>query len=166
MAQPRQTVIYRFDAAYDPEWQFHSMPESIVGGGGTFDEARSEYLAALGFSLETDALPAVDEYVETEVDGFGIWLRLPVDHPDAEGVREQVSRQLAAHPENRDWFFANTTAGGDPVIVTASADAPLGSILEQMTAGDTLILAMLDRPDGPARNLFVSVNRAGALVAS
>jgi hypothetical protein len=35
-----------------------------------------------------------------------------------------------------------------------------------MTAGDTLILAMLGRPDGPARNVFVSVNRASAPVAS
>ena len=166
MAQPRQTVIYRFNAAYDPAWQFHSMPESIVGGGATLDDARSEYSAALAFSLATDAVPAIREYVETEIGGLGIWLRLPADHPDAEGVREQVSRHLAAHPEDRDWFLANTTAGGDPVIVTATADAPLGSILEQMTADDTLILAMLGRADGAARNVFVSVNRTSTLAAS
>ena len=147
MAQPRQTVIYRFDPAYDPAWQFHSMPESIVGGGSSLDDARAEYEAALAFSFEGDATPAVREYVESEVDGLGIWLRLPVDHPDAGGIRDQVSRHLAAHPEDRDWFSANTTAGGDPVIVTTSADSPLSSILEQMTPHDTLILAMLGGDD-------------------
>ncbi len=160
MTQPVQTVIYRLNAAYDPAWQFYSMPESVVGGGKTLDDARSEYRDALAFSLDQDALPAVHEYIEGEIGDLGIWLRLPIDHPKVDGVFEQVGRQITAYPEDRDWFFANTTAGGDPVIVTASADAPLSSILDQMTIYDTLILVMLRRAEGKVQNVFLSL--AGA----
>lgn len=160
MTQPVQTVIYRLNAAYDPAWQFYSMPESIVGGGKTLDDARTEYRAALAFSLDSDALPPVHEYIEGEIGSLGIWLRLPIDHPNVDGVFEQVGRQITAHPEDLEWFFANTTAGGDPVIVTAPADAPLSSILDQMTTFDTLILVMLRRAEGTVQNVFLSL--AGA----
>src|SRR5882757_9910774 len=133
MTQPVQTAIYRLNAAYDPAWQFYSMPESIVGGGKTLDDARSEYRDALAFSLDSPALPEIREYIEGEIGSLGIWLRLPIDHPNVDGVFEQVGRQIAAYPEDRDWFLASTTAGGDPVVVTAPADAPLSSILDQMT---------------------------------
>jgi hypothetical protein len=141
MAQAAQVVIYRLNPVYDPAWQFYSMPESIIGGGKTLDEARSEYRDALTFSLDTDALPEIHEYVEREIAGLGIWLRLPVDHPNFDGVLSQVGRQI--YPEDHDFFFANPTAGGDPVVVTAPADAPLRSILEQMSVNDSLILAMI-----------------------
>jgi hypothetical protein len=49
MTQPVQTVIYRLDLTHDPAWQFHSMPESIVGGAETLDEAGLEYQEALKF---------------------------------------------------------------------------------------------------------------------
>lgn len=64
MTDSAQTVVYRLDRAHDPAWQFYSMPESIVGGGKSLDEARAEYLDALAFSLDTDALPVVREYIE------------------------------------------------------------------------------------------------------
>lgn len=143
MTQPVQTVIYRLNRAYDPAWQFYSMPESVVGGGKTLDDARSEYRDALAFSLDTDALPEVREYIEGEIGDLGIWLRLPIDHPNVDGVFEQVGRQIVAYPEDRGFFFANPTAGGDPVVVTTSADAPLSSILDQMSVHDSLILAMV-----------------------
>jgi hypothetical protein len=143
MTQAVQTVVYRFNRAHDPAWQFYSMPESTVGGGETLDEARSEYREALTFSLNTDALPTVNEYIEGEIGDLGIWLRLPIDHPNVDGVFEQMGRQIVAYPEDRDFFFANPTAGGDPVVVTASADTPLRSILDQMSVHDSLILAML-----------------------
>jgi hypothetical protein len=160
MTQPTQSVIYRLDRAHDPAWQFYSMPESIVGGGKALDDVRAEYRDALAFSLDSPALPEIREYIEGEIGSLGIWLRLPIDHPNVDGVFEQVGRQIAAYPEDRDWFFANTTAGGDPVIVTAPADAPLSSILDQMTTYDTLILVMLRRVEGTVQNVFLSL--AGA----
>lgn len=160
MTQPAQTVIYRLDRAHDPAWQFYSMPESIVGGGKTLDDVRAEYRDALAFSLDSDRLPKIHEYIEGEIGGLGIYLRLPIDHPNVDGVFEQVGRQITAYPDDRDWFFANTTAGGDPVIVTPSPQAPLSSILDQMTVYDTLILAMLRRAEGKVQNVFLSL--AGA----
>lgn len=160
MTRPAQTVIYRLDSAHDPAWQFYSMPESIVGGGKTLDDVRAEYRDALAFSLGSPALPEIREYIEGEIGSLGIWLRLPIEHPNVNGVFEQVGRQITAYPEDRDWFFANTTAGGDPVIVTPSADAPLSSILDQMTIYDTLILLMLRRAEGTVQNAFLSL--AGA----
>jgi hypothetical protein len=163
MTQPVQTVIYRLNPAHNPAWQFYSLPESVVGGGKTLDEARAKYRDALRFSLDTDALPEIREHIEREIGNLGIWMRLPIDHPNFDGVLSEAERQIAAHPEDRDWFFANTTAGGDPVMVTASADAPLSSILDQMTIYDSLILAMLYRAPGKVQNVWLSL--AGAETA-
>lgn len=46
-----QTVEFRYDISCNPAWQYHSEPESIVGGGATLDEARESYREALKFSL-------------------------------------------------------------------------------------------------------------------
>ncbi|MDM2078754.1 Uncharacterised protein [Mycobacteroides abscessus subsp. abscessus] len=165
MTQPVQTVVYRFDPAHDPAWQFYSMPESIVGGGTTLDEAQHEYRDALQFSLDTDTLPEVREYIEREIGKLGIWMRLPIDHPNFDEVATQVGRQIEAHPDDRHWFLSNTTAGGSPVIVTAPVTEPLSSILNQMTVFDSLILAMLHRPtSGPLQNVWLVI--AGAATAS
>lgn len=141
------------------------MPESVVGGGKSLDEARAEYRDALAFSLDIDALPEVREYVERQIGNLGIWMRLPIGHPNFDGVLSQMARQIEAHPDDRDWFLANTTAGGDPVIVTASVKAPLSSILDQMTIYDSLILAMLYQPpSGTRQNVWLSL--AGAEIDS
>ena len=86
MAQPVQTVIYRLNPAHNPAWQFYSLPESVVGGGKTLDEARAEYRDALRFSLDTDALPEIREHIEREIGNLGIWMRLRIDHPNFDGV--------------------------------------------------------------------------------
>ena len=148
MTQAVQSVVYRLDPAQDPAWQFYSMPESIVGGGRNLDDARAEYQDALRFSLETDDVPEVHEYVEREIGDLGIWLRLPLSHPNFDGVLKRIRRQIVGFPENLDWFFENPTAGGDPVVIPASLKWPLSSILSQMTPYDSLILAMLRQPPG------------------
>jgi hypothetical protein len=110
--------------------------------------------------LDSDVLPAVNEYVEREIGTLGIWMRLPIDHPNFDGVLSEAERQIVGYPEDRDWFFANRTAGGDPVIVTTSPAAPLRSILDQMSIYDSLILAMLYRTPGNVQNVFLTL--AGA----
>lgn len=153
MTQPIQTVIYRFDPAHDPAWQFYSMPESIVGGGKTLTEARTEYRDALRFALDTDDLPPVQQYIEREIGNLGIWLRMPVGHGDYDVILREAERQI--EPDDRDWFLSYPTAGGDPVIVNAQPEAPLSSILAQMTVHDSLILAMrCHGPDGQ-QNVFL-----------
>lgn len=161
MEQDAQTVVYRLDAAHRPAWQFYSMPESIVGGGKTFEAARSEYLAALRFTLDTTDLPPVREYIEREIGSTGIWLRLPFDHPNFDGVLSEVERQIMGHPDDLPWFFANATAGGDPVVVTTAVDSPLVSLLDQMTAYDSLILTMLYKPpSGKIQTVWLALTGA------
>jgi hypothetical protein len=153
MTQPMQTVIYRFDPAHDPAWQFYSMPESIVGGAKTLTEARDEYRAALRFALGTDDVPAIQQYIEREIGDLGIWLRMPVGQGDYDVILREAERQI--EPDDREWFLSYPTAGGDPVIVNAQPEAPLSSILDQMTVHDSLILAMrCDGPDGQ-QNIFL-----------
>ncbi|MDZ4268200.1 MAG: hypothetical protein U1D00_21325 [Mycobacterium sp.] len=153
MGQQAQTVVYRLDGAHDPAWQFYSMPESIVGGGQTLDDARTQYLGALRFTLETDDSPVVYEYIEQEIGDLGIWLRMPVGQGDYDSIVRSAKDQIEL--DDREWFMAHPTAGGYPVIVNAVPDAPLSSILEQMTVHDHLILAMRYHGPDEAQNIFL-----------
>lgn len=153
MGQQVQSVVYRLVPAHNPAWQFYSMPESIVGGGQTIDDARAEYQDALRFALESDDLPFIREYVEQEIGNLGIWLRMPVGLGNYDKIVRNAHERI--DPDDREWFMAHPTAGGDPVIVNAVPDAPLSSLLEQMTVHDHLILAM--RYHGPEKlqNIFL-----------
>jgi hypothetical protein len=153
MGQQAQSVVYRLDPARNPAWQFYSMPESIVGGGQTLDDARAEYRDALRFSLESDDLPIIREYVEHEIGDLGIWLRNPVGLGDYDTIVRSAREQI--EPDDREWFLAHPTAGGDPVIVNAVPNAPLSSLLEQMTVHDHLILAMCDHGPEKMQNIFL-----------
>jgi hypothetical protein len=137
-----QTVIYRLDAAHEPTWQFHSMPESVVGGGNTLDEARERYREALRFSLDTDRLPEVREFIEREAH-LGIWVRTLLGSPIADNAFNVIAKQLSQYSgESRDWFFRRPSAGGDPVAVECGPDDTLGGIFDQMTQFDSLIAVM------------------------
>ncbi len=137
---PAQTVIYRLDEAHKPIWQFHSMPESTVGGGNTLDEAREQYREALSFMLDSDRLPEIREYVEKEAH-LGIWVRTRISDPQADAILREIAGQISQYPpEDLDWFYQNPTAGGDPVIFHGRPDDPLYSIFDQMTPFDSLIL--------------------------
>jgi hypothetical protein len=154
MGQQAQSVVYRLAPAHDPAWQFYSMPESIVGGGQTLDDARAEYRDALRFALESDDLPLIREYVEQEIADFGIWLRIQLGLGDYDTIVRNAREQI--EPDDLEWFLAHPTAGGDPVIVNAVPDAPLSSLLEQMTVHDHLILAMRYHGTEKLQNIFLA----------
>ncbi|QZA19505.1 hypothetical protein K3U93_10525 [Mycobacterium malmoense] len=148
-AAPAQTAIYRFDEAHEPRWQFHSMPESIVGGGKTLDEAREQYRDALRFSLGTDRLPKIREYVEEEAH-LGIWVRTPMTAPGREHAFEEIARQISFYPrEDLEWFYSNPSAGGDAVVIPGAPDDSLDTIFNQMTPFDSLIVVMGLGDGGP-----------------
>lgn len=137
------------------------MPESIVGGGKTLSNARAEYHAALRFSIESALLPTVTEYVEREVGNSGIWLRLPIDFREFDSVIDRINGELAEYPEDRQFFFANTTAGGDPIVIAAaSPNDPVSSIIDQMTTFDCVILAMQRHTHAEVQNVWIAL--AGA----
>lgn len=155
MASTGQAVIYRFDPAHEPQWQFHSMPESIVGGGDTLDSARAEYQAALEFTLNTNDLPVVREYIEREIGNLGIWLRIPVGQGDHDALLEDAERRI--DPNDREWFYAHPTAGGEPVIVNAVPTDPLRVLLEQMTVHDSLVVALRRHGGKKTQNVYLVI---------
>lgn len=164
MTQQAQTVIYRPDAALKPVWQFYSMPESIVGGADTIEDARKQYFDALRFSLGNPAqAPEVREYVEREIESLGIWIRTPLGSPNADRSWNQVASQIVQYPpEDRAWFYHHPTAGGDPVIVPATADIRLSSIFEQMTPFDSLIVVMAVHDGESLRIAWIVINGIAA----
>lgn len=141
MTADAQTVIYRLDATHKPKWQFHSMPESAVGGGDSLDEAREQYRDALRFLLDTDELPEIKEYVEKEAH-LGVWVRTWLGDPNGDALVREIGRQISSYPpEDLDGFFyRNPSAGGDPVVFHGGPSDPLSSIFQQMTPFDSLIL--------------------------
>ena len=158
---PPQTVIYRLDAAHKPQWQFHSIPESAVGGGDTLDEAREEYRDALRFLLETDQLPEIREYIEKEAH-VGIWVRTLLTDPHGDAQVQEIGRQIASDPPKTSTvFYRNPTAGGDPVVFHGRPDDPLGSIFQQMTPFDSLILMAGVGDGGPMPQKVVWLVIAG-----
>jgi len=162
MAAPVQTVIYRLDEAHKPVWQFHSMPESAVGGGDTLDEAREQYRDALEFLLDTDQLPEIREYVEREAH-LGIWVRTLMADERGEALVQEIGRQVSFYPkQDLDWFHNNPTAGGDPVVFHGGRDDPLSSIFEQMTPFDSLILVAGLGQGGPKPTKLMWLVIAGA----
>ena len=162
MATPPQTVIYRLDDRHKPEWQFHSMPESAVGGGNTLDEARKEYRDALRFLLDTDQLPEIREYIEREAH-LGIWARTLLTDPQGQAVVQEIGAQIASYPpEDLDGFFyRNPTAGGDPVVFHGEPNDPLVSIFRQMTPFDSLILMAGVGDGGPVPQKVIWLVIAG-----
>ncbi len=162
MATPPQTVIYRLDKAHKPAWQFHSMPESAVGGANTLDEAREEYRDALRFLLDTDRLPKIHEYIEREAH-VGIWVRTLLTDPHGDAQVQEIGAQIASYPPgDLDGFFnRNPTAGGDPVVFHGHPDDPLVSIFRQMTPFDALILMAGVGDGGPQPQKLVWLVIAG-----
>lgn len=143
MQQPAQTVIYRRNEAKNPAWQFYSMPESIVGGAPTLDEARERYSEALKFSLDQEQLPQVNEYIEREIGSLGIWVRTPLRSHLGDRSFSQVASQVSQYDDgDREWFFRYPTAGGDPVLIPGTSEDRLSSIFAQMTQFDSLIVVM------------------------
>lgn len=145
MDQPTQTVIYRLDKRHKPIWQFHSMPESIVGGGRSLEHARTQYRDALSFSLDDERpLPEIREFIERGNKGGDqrrrIWVRTALDSPVGDNAYKNIARQISIYPdEDLEWLSRYPSAGGDPVVVSCGPNDTLGSIFDQMTPFDFLI---------------------------
>lgn len=137
-----ENVIYSYDPAYQPEYQFFSMPSACIGGASTLDEARNAYLSDVAALLMTPCskLPRPVEHLEVATSG--VWLR---DTLDSTWPRSQTRRQVEAALllDDRDGivpFGLRTThsAGGMPIIVITDPRDSVASILNQMTTFDAL----------------------------
>lgn len=170
MAQPAQTVIYRLDKNHQPIWQFHSMPESIVGGGRSLANAQKQYREALAFTLDDGGpLPEVQEFIEREAkggtQGQRIWVRTALDSPVADNAYRNIAKQIAIYPdEDLAWLSCYPSAGGDPVVVSCGPTDLLGSIFDQMTPFDFLIAVMGHGPAGRVTSLVWLVIQGAATI--
>ncbi|GAA1482579.1 hypothetical protein GCM10009624_30190 [Gordonia sinesedis] len=153
MTSDSQVVVYRSCMSGGPEWQFYSMPESIVGGAHDLEDARQQYRDALAFSLdvETSDLPVLRELVEYEADkGTGLWIRGGLDSPTFDGAVDVLTNYVASQTaEDVRWFFAQPAASGDAIIVPVEPTDTLGSVTSQMTPFDSVwIVSRGKHPDG------------------
>lgn len=139
-------VIFRYDPEQQPEITFRGVPSGCAGGANTMTEARGAYRAKLATRLHVDrrALPPVVEHIEGLV--CGMWVRTKVGavHRDKSSDRMLLQILLAERTGLRGEVTRLTSAESGPVVVLAEPDHLLGTVLDQMSARDTLLLAHSD----------------------
>lgn len=137
-----ENVIFSYDSAYQPAFQYFSTPSGCVGGGNTLEEARNSYRSALArvLGVSEDQLPTVVEHLETSVDGVSLRTRLGAEPDDRAYGRMFVEMLLRGRAMDgfRTYLESPTTASGTPSVVIVQPDDTVGFILDQMTAHDAL----------------------------
>ncbi|WP_156354386.1 hypothetical protein [Gordonia sp. HS-NH1] len=168
MANDAQTVVYRSSMSGGPQWHFYSMPESIVGGAHDLEDAREQYREALAFSLETavDNLPPVRELVEHEASkGSGVWVRGGIDAPSYENALTFLTGYVESQPASEiEWFFEQTAASGDAILIPVEFEDTLQTITSQMTPFDSVwAVAQGKDPDGSEMLVWLALGGSEAL---
>ncbi|MYR08084.1 hypothetical protein GTV32_18035 [Gordonia sp. SID5947] len=168
MANDTQTVVYRSSMSGGPQWQFYSMPESVVGGADSMDSARAQYREALAFSLEVglDHLPPVRELVEHEASkGSGVWVRGAIDSPSYDNALKFLTRYVESQPADEiGWFFEQPAASGDAILVPVEFEDTLQSITSQMTPFDSVwAVAQGKDPDGSEMLVWLALGGSEAV---
>lgn len=160
MTYQRQVVVLRFCKGLRPAWQFYSMPESVVGGGDTIDEARLRYRDGLAFALELSdlkKLPPITEYVERETSpGSQVWVRIDSNSTNGKETFRAIASNFEAMPEeDREWIKESLAASGDTIILPVQPRDSLRNVLEQITPYDSVVLvALAEDPDTKNRMLM------------
>jgi hypothetical protein len=144
-----ENVVYTYDPGCQPAIQYHSIPSSCAGGANTLHEARSSYRTQMAGLLNVDRheLPSVIEHLEAVVAGMWVRTKVGAIHRgrDADRMflqilvsRGQAQDALRAHLDSA------TAAGDAPVVVIVEPDDTLGTVLDQMTTHDALLVAYSD----------------------
>ena len=139
------TLIHLFNADEIFHERYKRVTEENIMQFLIADRDNPVSLASSLFSVRENVRTSLDLLTED------CSAQAPEAPPDARVA--DAERQI--EPDDREWFLAHPTAGGDPVIVIAMPDAPLRSILDQMTVYDSLILAMRYHGGGSSQNLFL-----------
>ncbi|MDF2826259.1 MAG: hypothetical protein K0R68_3667 [Mycobacterium sp.] len=148
-----ENVVFRTQPDDQPAITYRSVPSHCAGTADTLAEARTSYRAELTHLLDVDRheLPPVVEHVEAKV--AGIWVRSKVGavHRDRLTDRMFLQRVLASgqmQDEVRAYLDSVTGYGTEPVVVLAEPEDPVGSVLDQMTPDDALVVTYPDERDG------------------
>lgn len=142
-------VVYSYAPGYQPAIQYHSIPSSCTGGADTLDEARSSYRTQVAGLLNVDRheLPPAIEHLEAVVAGMWVRTKVGAIHRGRDADRMFLQILLSrgqAQDELRAHLDAATAAGDAPVVVIVEPDDTLGTVLDQMTAHDALLVAYSD----------------------
>lgn len=167
MANTTQAVIFRSLRGETPEWQYYSMPESVVGGADSLEDAKLRYREALAFALDSDeaSLPAIREFIEVEApEDSGIWIRTDMSWPDPSPLVRGISNTIAGMPEaDLNELQSTVAASGDTIVIPTQPTDPLQTILDQVTQYDSVLVVTLAAfEDGTRFLLWLPMEGFGA----
>jgi hypothetical protein len=141
-------VAYRYDA-YCNEITFHSLPHGCTGCAITLDDARKRFRASMieRLGIGRRELPRVVEHLEALVDGNWVRAKVGAVHRDPSSDKMFLQTLLAegaAQQALRHHLQAATNRGATPVVVIVEPGETLGSVLDQMSTDDVLVVAHAD----------------------
>ena len=144
-----ENVVYRYHPDEQPAVRYHAIPSGCAGGADDLGAARSSYRSDLIGLLHVDRhdLPPVIEHLEAVVDGMWVRSRVGAVHRDHSEDRMFLQTLLAegsAQESLRAQVALATDRGLEPVVVLAESADTVGSVLDQMTFRDTIVIAYSD----------------------
>jgi len=140
-----ENVVYRIGPD-EAVIEYRAVPSDCVGAAPTLNTARSAYRSELSRRLHVDrhGLPPVIEHVEARVHGIRVREQVGTVHRDHTGDRMFLQTLLAAGDAQAELRAYLTAAQQDPVVVLTEPADPLGSVLDQMTDEDAVVVAYPD----------------------
>jgi len=146
--QEAEHVAYRYDADSD-EITFHSFPHGCTGCAITLDDARKAFRASMIelLGISRHELPRVVEHLEAVVDGMWVRTKVGAVHRDPSSDKMFLQTLLAegaAQDALRHHLQGAANRGATPVVVIVEPGETLGSVLDQMSADDVLVVAHAD----------------------
>jgi hypothetical protein len=144
-----ENVVYRYHADDEPAVRYHAIPSGCAGGAEELNMARSSYRRELSALLNVDRhqLPSVVEHLEAVVDGMWVRTRVGAVHRDHGADRMFLQTLLApdaAQAKLREHLDLATNRGLEPIVVIVEPTDSIGTVLDQMTPHDTVMLAYSD----------------------
>jgi hypothetical protein len=146
--QEVEHVAYRYDADFN-EITFHSFPHGCTGYANTLADARKAVRASMIELLDISRyeLPRVVEHLEAVVDGMWVRTKVGAVHRDPSSDKMFLQTLLAegtAQHALRRHLQGAANRGATPVVVIVEPGETLGSVLDQMSADDVLVVAHAD----------------------
>jgi hypothetical protein len=144
-----ENVVYRYHPDNHLAIYYHAVPSGCAGSAEDLGAARSAYRADLTGLLHVDRheLPHVIEHLEAVVEGIWVRTRVGSVHRDHTGDRMFLQTLLApgrAQDDLRAQLELAAGRGMDPVVVIAEHTDTVGSVLDQMTPRDNVVIAYSD----------------------
>ena len=139
-------VIFRYDPDRQPEITYRGVPSECAGGANTLAEARASYRTCLSARLHVDrrALPPVVEHIEGVVCGMWVRTRVGAVHRDTSSEKMLLQILVAEQVGLRDEVTRLADMGSESVVVLVEPDQLLETVVDQMSVGDSLLVAHSD----------------------